>query len=75
MGAFSIFHWLIVLVFFIGIPVLVVMLILKSTRGRTRAQHRLPGSDRLRELADLRDRNLISEEEFQRKRAELIRQL
>jgi uncharacterized membrane protein len=70
MGSYSIWHWLITLMIVVAIPVLFVWQIfrtLRGAKGSTTAQ--------LHELGQLKKKGLVTEEEFERKRADLARRL
>ena len=71
MASFAAWHWLFLLLVLIGIPVLVVGLIVR----RSRRAPVLDAAARLRELAQLRERDLVTVAEYERKRAELAQDL
>lgn len=73
MGSFSMFHSMIVLAMLAGIGLLIRKLVSKTKPDGTPAGRNAPTEQRLAELAGLRANNLISKEEFERKRAEIIR--
>ena len=71
MASFAVWHWLFLLLVLIGLPALVVGLIVRRSR-------RVPvpnAAAQLRELAQLRERGLVTVAEYERKRAELARHL
>ena len=85
MGHFSVWHWVIVL-FLAGIPVavlgLIVWLVVRASRrpvAPAAAATPLPASDRpsvesrLQELNDLKDKNLITDAEYEQQRASILR--
>jgi uncharacterized membrane protein len=70
MSSFSIWHWLITLMIVVAIPVLFMWRIFRASRGAERST-----TARLHELAQLKEKGLVTEEEFERKRADLARRL
>ena len=72
MGSFSGFHFMLVLAMLAGIALLVHKLMTKAKPSGTPARRNASTEQRLAELAGLRAKNLISNEEFERKRAEII---
>ena len=87
MGGFSLWHWIIMLVI-IGIPALlvgvVIWLIARCSRRSGNAAattHTIPSSasqpvaSRLQELAKLNSAGLLTDTEFERKRAEILESL
>ncbi len=76
MGSFSIFHWVILLAMAAG-TLFVFFIVIKAFRSGSMppAARPTPANARLDELADLRAKRFISEAEFERKRAEILRDL
>ena len=71
MGSFAIWHWLITLLVVVGIPVLIVWLVVRASRRGAKGS----AATRLHELAQLKEKGLITGEEYQRKRADLAQRL
>lgn len=73
MGSFGLWHWLLTLLWIV-IPAIVVWLFVRASRRRQRqGAGDLQDGAGLRELSRLRQRGVLTEEEFERKRAELGR--
>lgn len=70
MGGLWLWHAALTLLFFIGVPVLAAWLVMRSYRNGAKEI-----SSRLERLGQLRQQGLVTEEEFERKRAELARKL
>lgn len=88
MGAFSIWHWIIVLIIlsvpaFVGLVIwLVVRAVARSSASASASapasqvapvSSRPPAEARLQELASLRSKGLLTDEEYERQRAVVIR--
>ncbi|MEO8669811.1 MAG: hypothetical protein ABI411_00775 [Tahibacter sp.] len=71
MGAFSIFHWIIVL-FLFGIPLLIVLLVARTNR---RGAAVLDPQQRLRRLDRLKANGQVSESEYRQQRARILGQI
>jgi uncharacterized membrane protein len=71
MGSFSIWHWLIIPVLLVGFCAAVIWLLARASRPNAKSA---PAS-RLEELAKLRRQGLLTEDEYQRKRSELVERL
>ncbi len=71
MGGFSIWLWLIALAVIAGIPVLVAWLVFRASRRGAKGSP----ATRLIELAHLKEKGLITEKEYERKRADLAQRL
>lgn len=71
MGSLSLWHWLITLLVVVGIPVLIVFLVVRASRNGAKRS----AATRLHELAQLKEKGLITEEEYQRKRTDLAKRL
>ena len=71
MGSFALMHALIVLVVFVAVPSLAIWLAIRTYRAGTRGS--VPS--RLQQLGQLRQQGLLTDEEFERKRAELVHKL
>ncbi len=74
MVGFAAWHWLFILFVLVGIPALAVGLIVRRSRHRTVPDAADPAAQ-LRELAQLRQRGLLTASEFERKRSELAKTL
>lgn len=71
MGSFALMHALIVLVVFVAVPSLAIWLAIRTYRAGTRDS--VPS--RLQQLGQLRQQGLLTDEEFERKRGELVHKL
>jgi hypothetical protein len=86
MGQFSVWHWIIVL-FIVAIPVAILGLIWLVARASRRpippaaaaaplaASDRRSVESRLQELNDLKDKNLITDAEYEQQRASILREV
>ena len=86
MGGFSIWHWLIILVF-LAVPIAVIVVIVwaVSKSSRRPAQHTSPApipastlspsEARLVELASLRSKGLITDTEYEQRRQAIIQSI
>ena len=71
MGAYGFWHAAITLFLLVGLPMLAVWLVIRTSRRRTGESISL----RMQQMEQLRRQGLLSEEEFERKRADLVRKL
>jgi cytochrome c-type biogenesis protein CcmH/NrfG len=71
MGSFALVHALMGLVVFVAVPLLTIWLALRTYRAGTKDS--VPS--RLQQLGQLRQQGLLTDEEFERKRAELAHKL
>jgi hypothetical protein len=72
MGFDSIWH-LLILVIVLAVPVAIIVLIVRLVRGLSRRASPAPSTEaRLRELASLKARGLVTEAEYERQRRAII---